>query len=124
MSFATRSGTLPWTKGPRHLEPLNTKDTTPRAASRKVQYECASGHSTNLTFALEAQAPITWECRWCDRVANLVDAGAGPTFAPEERAVRPKRTHLDMVRERRTDAELEALLNERLTLLRQRRSAA
>ena len=47
---------------------------------------------------------------------------------PDEKPVKPARTHWDMLMERRTTAELEELLEERLALLRsgrlhQRRSA-
>jgi hypothetical protein len=50
------------------------------------------------------------------------------TEAPEEKHGKPVRTHWDMLMERRTTAELEELLAERLELLRsgrltQRRSA-
>jgi hypothetical protein len=37
---------------------------------------------------------------------------------PDEKPVKPARTHWDMLMERRTTAELEELLQERLELLR------
>jgi len=53
-----------------------------------------------------------WECR-CGEEALLRDAER-----PEPKAVKPQRTHWDMLLERRTVAELQELLDERLDLLR------
>jgi hypothetical protein len=40
---------------------------------------------------------------------------------PEQKKAKPPRTHWDMLLERRSVAELEVLLNERLELLAERR---
>lgn len=83
------------------------------AAERQiVEYVCPDGHTTRLTFALEAELPALWECR-CGAEALLKDAER-----PEAAPTKPVRTHWDMLLERRTIAELEELLNERLELLR------
>ena len=50
---------------------------------------------------------------------QLTTYGGGE--APEPKPVRPVRTHWDMLLERRSIPELEELLEERLTLLRQSR---
>ena len=63
---------------------------------------------------------MVWECR-CGEEALLRDASK-----PEVKAGKPPRTHWDMLLERRTVGELQALLDERLDLLRSgklRRSA-
>jgi len=78
-------------------------------------YVCPQGHRTELPFSVEAEIPSTWECR-CGADARLVD---GPE--PEAKQVKHVRTHWDMLLERRSIPELEELLEERLTLLRESR---
>ncbi|MFV0458405.1 MAG: RNA polymerase-binding protein RbpA [Actinomycetales bacterium] len=82
------------------------------AARQVVEYVCPSGHVTSLPFSMEAEVPALWECR-CGGEALRRDAER-PEVAPG----RPARTHWDMLMERRTVAELEELLAERLELLR------
>jgi hypothetical protein len=79
-------------------------------------YVCAEGHRTELPFSIEADVPPTWECR-CGLDAKL--QGGGPE--PEAKPVKHQRTHWDMLLERRSIPELEELLEERLTLLRESR---
>ena len=76
-----------------------------------VTYHCPAGHVINMPFAAEAEVPIEWECA-CGEMALLTDA-----TRPEPKPVKPVRTHWDMLRERRSIAELEELLQERLALL-------
>jgi hypothetical protein len=78
-------------------------------------YVCPQGHRIQLPFSVEADIPSTWECR-CGATARLLD-GPEPVIKP----TRPVRTHWDMLMERRSIPELEVLLAERLTLLRQSR---
>ena len=89
---------------------------------RETTYTCdACGHVTNLMFAADAEPPQTWECRSCGAEAVLqVD---GKPVALEESDEKAARTHWDMLLERRTRAELEELLEERLAFLRARRGA-
>ena len=68
-------------------------------------YECPNGHKIELPFSVEAEIPPTWECRCGD----------------EAKQVKHQRTHWDMLLERRSIPELEELLEERLTLLRESR---
>jgi hypothetical protein len=75
-------------------------------------------------MSVEAEVPALWECR-CGSTALREDAEL-----PQAKPTKPARTHWDMLMERRTTAELEELLAERLALLRsgaltqrQRRSA-
>lgn len=77
-----------------------------------VRYTCPEGHVTELPFSIEAEVPPTWECR-CGKDA-LLQGGE----QPEAKATKPARTHWDMLLERRSIAELEVLLEERLDLLR------
>lgn len=82
------------------------------AARQIVEYVCASGHVTSLPFSVEAEVPTLWECR-CGLEGLRRDAEL-----PEAVATRHVRSHWDMLLERRTVAELEELLSERLELLR------
>lgn len=83
------------------------------AERRVVSYDCPKGHEVKLTFAAEAEVPDTWDCPRCGALSPRSDY-----VAPERKPEKPVRTHWDMLRERRTDAELEELLQERLDLLR------
>jgi hypothetical protein len=82
------------------------------APRQTVEYVCPEGHITSLPFSTEAEVPALWECR-CGAEALMRDASR-----PEEKPGKPARTHWDMLLERRTVAELEDLLAERLELLR------
>ncbi|PID53896.1 MAG: electron transporter [Micrococcales bacterium] len=77
-----------------------------------TEYRCPEGHGTQLPFSVEAEIPVQWECQ-CGKMALLEGAEE-----PEGKPVKPPRTHWDMLMERRTVAELEELLDERLALLR------
>lgn len=78
-------------------------------------YLCPNGHVIELPFSIEAEIPPIWECR-CGETAKLKDAPE-----PELKPAKPVRTHWDMLLERRSIPELEELLEERLTLLRESR---
>ena len=84
--------------------------------SEIVRYVCAQGHQSVIPFSIEAEViPVTWMCR-CGREASAVNPvpKMSTVTAAEPRV---KRTHWDMLMERRTIADLQELLNERLTLL-------
>lgn len=82
------------------------------AARQEVTYHCPNGHTVVVPMSAEAEVPALWECR-CGGMALREDA-----TAPTPKPVKPARTHWDMLMERRTTAELETLLKERLELLR------
>jgi hypothetical protein len=82
------------------------------AARQDITYHCKNGHVIVVPMAMEADVPALWECR-CGEFALREDAEL-----PEPKATKPARTHWDMLMERRTTAELETLLEERLALLR------
>ena len=89
-------------------------DTGVEAAPRRpATYICPNGHTVVVPFSVEADVPALWECR-CGAEALLRDAAR-----PDPKPTRPQRTHWDMLLERRTIAELEILLEERLSLLRE-----
>ncbi len=76
---------------------------------------------TKLVFAADAEAPEAWECRTCGAEAALVVDNEAVTI--DHSSDKIPRTHWDMLLERRSRAELEELLEERLAYLRARRGA-
>ena len=66
-----------------------------------------------VPFAVDAEIPLAWECKFDGTVARLVDGSE-----PEPKKAKPPRTHWDMLLERRTIADLEEVLAERLEVLR------
>ncbi|GAA2044241.1 hypothetical protein GCM10009839_54710 [Catenulispora yoronensis] len=83
------------------------------APRQDIEYVCPNEHRFIMPFSVEADVPPTWECKVCGAVALLVDGAP-----PEEKAGKPARTHWDMLMERRTVADLEEVLAERLAVLR------
>jgi len=86
---------------------------TELAERQMVAYRCPNGHAIEVPFAAEAEVPQTWECRFCGATGLKADA---PT--PEPSRVKAPRSHWDMLLERRSIPELEAILEERLGVLR------
>lgn len=83
------------------------------AARANIDFECPQGHRFTMPFSVEADLPAVWECKVCGAEALRVDG-----TLPEAKKTKPARTHWDMLMERRTTADLEELLAERLQLLR------
>ena len=86
------------------------------AARQFSEYRCPNGHQFTMPFASDAEVPPTWECRIDGASAEVVD---GPV--PVAKKVKPARTHWDMLIERRSIADLEEVLAERLDFLRAKR---
>ena len=85
----------------------------------KVSYWCARGHEVVATFAEESleDTPETWDCPRCGLPAGR-DRDNPP--APPQHEV--YKSHLDYVKERRSDEDGAALLDEALQALRARRA--
>jgi rubredoxin len=83
-----------------------------------VSYWCANGHETRPTFArdTEVQIPETWDCPSCG-----LPAGTDRDDPPSPSRNEPYKTHLAYVKERRTEEDGAALLDEALAALRARR---
>ncbi|OKL49990.1 RNA polymerase-binding protein RbpA [Boudabousia marimammalium] len=81
---------------------------------KNVRYDCICGDEFTKALAVESEPPATWECAKCGEQAILV----GTEEPEDEPTTKPVRTHWDMLCERRTQEELEVLLNEQLKLLR------
>lgn len=93
-----------------------TDDHVETAERQFIRYSCPKGHLTNVPFSVDAeQIPLTWTCR-CGSEASVITVAAN-LAKPDERPERHVRTHWDMLLERRTIAELEDLLAERIALL-------
>ncbi|GAB3466186.1 RNA polymerase-binding protein RbpA [Kineococcus sp. NPDC059986] len=89
-------------------------DTAPRI---RISYWCANGHETKPSFAEESgvEPPETWDCPRCG-----FPAGTDRSNPPAPPKNEPYKTHLAYVKERRSDADGEAILNEALDSLRAR----
>jgi len=70
-------------------------------------------------MADDAEVPAVWDCRMHGLESVLIDGSA-----PEGKAIKPPLTHWDMLLERRSIAELEEILGERLAELKARRTAS
>jgi rubredoxin len=92
---------------------------TDLAPRQDVAFECPRGHRFTVPFSAEAELPVTWECRVCGDVAFTA---SGETPAPKKS--KAPRSHWDMLMERRTIADLEEVLAERLAVIRGRREPA
>lgn len=82
-----------------------------------VSFFCANGHVTRPAFAAEAQIPESWDCPRCGLPANRDENNPPP---PPK--IQPYKTHLAYVKERRSDKEAAAILQEALQGLRDRRA--
>ncbi len=98
--------------GSKSMESDEGVDFAPR---QQATFDCPNGHTIVLPFSSEAELPGAWECR-CGAEATLrSDVEIDDS---DKKAVKPVRTHCDMLLERRSEKELEELFDERLTLLR------
>ena len=89
--------------------------TAPRVS---VTYWCADGHETQRSFAVEsgAPAPAEWDCPRCG-----APAGQDRENPPQAQRNEPYKTHLAYVKERRTEADGQVLLDEAIAALHRRR---
>jgi RNA polymerase binding protein RbpA len=89
------------------------------APRQVVPFYCANGHETRPAFAQEAEVPDTWDCQHCG-----YPAGREQKAPPGARRNEPYKTHLAYVKERRTDEDGQAILDEALKRLKARRGEA
>ena len=89
---------------------------TDLAPRREVAFDCPKGHHFSVPFAAEAEIPAVWECRVCGATALTAAVDL-----PEQKKAKPPRSHWDMLMERRSIADLEEVLAERLAVIRGRR---
>jgi RNA polymerase binding protein RbpA len=86
----------------------------------RISYWCTQGHETPVVFSLLPvdQIPEQWDCVRCGRAAGRT---ANDLPLPTAFGDQPFKSHLDYVKERRSVAEGEQLLEEALERLRHRR---
>jgi RNA polymerase-binding protein len=80
----------------------------------QIDYFCSQRHRCTLSFAVQAAIPELWDCPRCGQPAGR-DQDNPP---PMTTSVAPYKAHLAYVRQRRSDAEAELLLDEALAKLR------
>lgn len=90
---------------------------SPRA---KSTYQLDDGTTFDVMFASDAEVPQEWDDSRSGLTGRLLDSKGKPVPL-DESDVKAVRTHWDMLLERRTRAELEVILHERLAYLRSRR---
>lgn len=88
-------------------------DAAPRM---EISYFCVNGHVTRPAFAMDATVPEEWDCPRCGQLAST-----DPDNPPARGRNVPYKTHLAYVKERRSDADAQALLDEAVKDLRARR---
>jgi len=89
---------------------------TDLAPRQEVAFDCPKGHRFSVPFAAEADVPAKWECRVCGAMALTATCDQ-----PAAAKAKPPRSHWDMLMERRTMADLEEVLAERLAVIRSQR---
>jgi hypothetical protein len=96
--------------------PMGESERGGSAPRLRISFWCANGHETRPSFAHDAVVPDTWDCPRCG-----FPAAQDPENPPAPPRVEPYKTHLAYVRERRSDADGEAILAEALDRLRSNR---
>jgi len=85
----------------------------------RVSFWCANMHETRPSFASDAAIPELWDCPRCGLPAGQ-DENAPPAPPKNE----PYKTHLAYVKERRSDKDGKAILQEALERLRSNKSSS
>ena len=78
-----------------------------------ISFWCARGHESKPSFAADAAIPDAWDCARCG-----LPAGTDRENPPAPPKIEPYKTHLAYVKERRSDADGEAILEEAIAKLR------
>lgn len=80
---------------------------------QQLGFDCPAHHHFSVVFSVEADLPTSWACPTCWASAARSDG-----VQAEATQLKPTRTHWDRLRERRSLAQLEEILAERLALLK------
>lgn len=97
--------------------PMGEAERGESAPRVRILYYCEQGHESAPSFAAEAVIPETWDCPRCGLPASQ-DRENPPTAPRNE----PYKTHLAYVKERRSEEDGAAILEEALQSLRSRRT--
>lgn len=92
--------------------PIGESERGESAPRRRVSYWCARGHESTVSFATDAVEPETWDCPRCGFLA-----GKDRQEPPDAPRNEPYKTHLAYVKERRSEADGQAILAEALAKL-------
>jgi len=87
---------------------------------KRSVYRSADGNTFEVVFAADAEIPQHWESPKTGQEGVLLTSDGEPVEV-DQADVKVPRSHWDMLLERRSRAELEELLQERLEVLRARR---
>ncbi|MEV4410302.1 RNA polymerase-binding protein RbpA [Catellatospora sp. NPDC049609] len=90
--------------------PVRESELAPR---QTCEFRCANEHRFQVHFAMDVEPPRTWDCKFDGSVARLVGGADN-----DDDHAKARRTHWDMLLERRSIEELETLLAERLAVAR------
>ena len=86
------------------------------SARQLVSFRCPNQHQFNLVFAENVELPELWQCQQCQALATrMID---GEILVREQEEEDGVRSHYDMVKERRTEAEANKILDIALKKLR------
>ena len=96
--------------------PMGESERGESAPRHRVSYWCANGHESRPSFAADAEVPESWDCPRCG-----LPGGRNQESPPAAPRNEPYKTHLAYVKERRSDADGEAILAEALAKLRAQR---
>jgi hypothetical protein len=77
-----------------------------------MSFWCARGHESKPSFAADAPIPEVWDCPRCG-----LPAGPDQDNPPAAPKIEPYKTHLAYVKERRSDKDGAAILQEALNKL-------
>jgi hypothetical protein len=110
----TRVGVAEGT-GPKNQSEAASGERVPRI---RVTYWCTKGHETQLVFLRlpDDQLPASWDCRRCGAPASR----DGREAAGDEQLEEGYKSHLEYVKERRSDQDAEEVLAGALEKLRAR----
>lgn len=97
--------------------PRGARSRGPEAPRIDYDFHCERGHVTHLAFATDVEPPEIWDCASCG-----LPAGTDPAAPPPAPHAEPYKTHLAYVKERRSDADGEAILAEALARVAARRT--
>jgi hypothetical protein len=77
-----------------------------------VSFWCSNAHESRPSFATDAEVPQEWDCPRCG-----MPAGQDKDNPPDPPKIEPYKTHLAYVKERRSDKDGAAILQEALDRL-------
>ncbi len=102
---------------------MQSEDGVEFSPRKRAVYRTDEGTTFEVVFAAEAEIPELWESPRTGQEGRLI-GDDGELVETETVETKAPRTHWDMLLERRTRAELEEILQERLDYLRARRGEA